>query len=73
MTSVFSRLQTRVETTAAALTLTRHGCYRAQRFLLSRPVAADTMASLLSAPRLPMGSFDHEKTIDAARDLARQR
>jgi len=37
MTSVFSRLQTRVETTAPALTLMRHGCYRAQGFLLSPP------------------------------------
>jgi EAL domain-containing protein (putative c-di-GMP-specific phosphodiesterase class I) len=62
-----------VETTAAALTLMRHGCYRAQGFLVSRPVTADAMASLLSARRLPMPCFDHDKTIDAASDLARHR
>jgi diguanylate cyclase (GGDEF)-like protein len=62
-----------VETKAAALTLMRHGCHRAQGFLVSHPVAADTMASLLSARRLPMPFFDHDKTIDAASDLARQR
>ena len=47
----------------------RHGCYRAQGFLLSHPVAADTMASLLSARRLPMSFFDHGKAFNAARDL----
>jgi diguanylate cyclase len=62
-----------VETKAAALTLIRHGCQRAQGFLVSRPVTADTMASLLSARRLRMSCFDHDKTIDAASDLARQR
>jgi EAL domain-containing protein (putative c-di-GMP-specific phosphodiesterase class I) len=62
-----------VETTAVAPTLMRHGCYRAQGYLPSRPVAADTMASLLSTRRLPMAFFDHDKAFDAARDLARQR
>jgi hypothetical protein len=57
---------------AAALTLMRHGCYRGQGFLLSQPVAADAMASLLSAGRLPMTFFDHDKAFDAARDLVRQ-
>lgn len=62
-----------VETSAAAVTLMRHGCYRAQGFLLSHPVAADTMASMLSARRLPMSFFDHGKAFDAAHDLVRQR
>lgn len=62
-----------VETTAAALTLMRNGCYRAQGFLISHPVTADAMSSLLSARRLPRSCFDHDKTIDAAGDLARQR
>jgi diguanylate cyclase (GGDEF)-like protein len=43
-----------VETPAAALTLMQHGCHRAQGFLLSRPVAADAMESLLSGGRLRM-------------------
>ena len=62
-----------VETTTAALTLMRNGCYRAQGFLISHPVTADAMSSLLSARRLPISCFDHDKTIDAAGDLARQR
>ncbi|BBZ12404.1 bifunctional diguanylate cyclase/phosphodiesterase [Mycobacterium branderi] len=37
-----------VETPAAALTLMRHGCHRAQGFLLSRPLPADAMEALLS-------------------------
>jgi diguanylate cyclase len=41
-----------VETPAAALTLMQHGCHRAQGFLLSRPVAADAMESLLSGGRM---------------------
>ena len=36
-----------VETEEAALTLLRHGCYRAQGFLLSRPVDGEAMESLL--------------------------
>ena len=55
-----------VETTAAALTLMRLGCYRAQGFLFSHPVAADAMAPLLSARRLPMPFFDHDKAYDTA-------
>ncbi len=43
-----------VETPAAATTLMRHGCYRAQGFLLSRPVAGDAMESLLSRRWMPM-------------------
>ena len=43
-----------VETEAAATTLLRHGCYRAQGFLLSQPVTADVMKSLLTAGRLPV-------------------
>ena len=43
-----------VETEAAALTLLRHGCYRAQGFLLSRPIASDAMESLLSIGRVPV-------------------
>jgi diguanylate cyclase (GGDEF)-like protein len=62
-----------VETQVAARTLMRHGCYRAQGFLLSRPLAADAMASLLSARQLTTTFFDHEKACDAARELARQR
>ncbi|MEH3142665.1 MAG: EAL domain-containing protein [Mycobacterium kyogaense] len=41
-----------VETTAAALTLLRHGCHRAQGFLLSRPIAAGPMESLLAKGRI---------------------
>ncbi|HEX7426072.1 MAG TPA: EAL domain-containing protein, partial [Mycobacterium sp.] len=43
-----------VETEAAALTLLRHGCYRAQGFLLSRPVAGNVMESLLAQRRIPV-------------------
>jgi diguanylate cyclase (GGDEF)-like protein len=43
-----------VETEAAAMTLLRHGCYRAQGFLLSRPIAGDAMESLLAKGRIPM-------------------
>ncbi len=43
-----------VETEEAALTLLRHGCYRAQGFLLSRPVAGDAMESLLAKRRIPV-------------------
>lgn len=62
-----------VQTAAAAKTLMRYGCYRAQGFLLSHPVPADAMASLLSAPWLPMPFFDPGQGFDAARDLARPR
>ncbi len=43
-----------VETPAAALTLMRHGCHRAQGYLLSRPLASKAMESLLSTRWVPM-------------------
>ncbi|MBX7430542.1 EAL domain-containing protein [Mycobacterium sp. Y57] len=43
-----------VETDAAALTLLRHGCHRAQGFLLSRPVAGSEMKSLLAKGCIPV-------------------
>jgi EAL domain-containing protein (putative c-di-GMP-specific phosphodiesterase class I) len=43
-----------VETEAAALTLLRHGCYRAQGFLLSRPIEGDAMEALLARGRIPV-------------------
>jgi diguanylate cyclase (GGDEF)-like protein len=43
-----------VETPAAALTLMRHGCHRAQGFLLSRPLPKNATESLLSAASMPM-------------------
>jgi len=43
-----------VETEAAALTLLRHGCHRAQGFLLSRPIAGAAMESLLAKGRIPL-------------------
>jgi diguanylate cyclase len=43
-----------VETPAAALTLMRHGCHRAQGFLLSRPVQGNAMEALLAARWMPM-------------------
>jgi EAL domain-containing protein (putative c-di-GMP-specific phosphodiesterase class I) len=55
-----------VETTSAALTLMRHGCYRAQGFLLSNPLAADAMGSLLAERRLTMSFFDHDSAYDTA-------
>ena len=41
-----------VETELAAQTLMTHGCYSAQGYLLSRPVTADAMESLLAVGRL---------------------
>lgn len=38
-----------VETSAAALTLMRHGCHRAQGFLFSRPVPAPVAGSMLAS------------------------
>lgn len=49
-----------VETAAAALTLMRHGCYRGQGFLLSRPLAADAMTPLLAAGRLSVPLLAHD-------------
>jgi diguanylate cyclase (GGDEF)-like protein len=43
-----------VETDAAALTLLRHGCHRAQGFLLSRPIPGAAMESLLANGRIPV-------------------
>jgi diguanylate cyclase (GGDEF)-like protein len=43
-----------VETEMAAMTLLRHGCYRAQGFLLSRPIPGDAMESLLARGRIPV-------------------
>lgn len=43
-----------VETAAAATTLLRHGCYRAQGFLLSRPLSANDMATLFRKGRVPV-------------------
>ncbi|MCV7188611.1 diguanylate cyclase (GGDEF) domain-containing protein [Mycolicibacterium thermoresistibile] len=43
-----------VETEAAALTLLRHGCHRAQGFLLSRPIPSNEMRELLARGRIPM-------------------
>jgi diguanylate cyclase (GGDEF)-like protein len=43
-----------VETPAAALTLMRHGCQRAQGYLLSRPLPNDATESLLSEASMPM-------------------
>ncbi len=54
-----------VETSAAAETLMRHGCYRAQGYLLSRPLAADAVAPLLHARRLNLPSCDHDNAYHA--------
>lgn len=43
-----------VETERAALTLLRHGCYRAQGFLLSKPILGHEMAALLAKGRVPV-------------------
>ncbi len=43
-----------VETPSAALTLMRHGCHRAQGYLLSRPLPGNAMESLLSSRWMPM-------------------
>lgn len=43
-----------VETEAAATTLLRHGCHRAQGFLLSRPLSGEAMALLLAGGRVPV-------------------
>jgi EAL domain-containing protein (putative c-di-GMP-specific phosphodiesterase class I) len=43
-----------VETDAAAATLLRHGCHRAQGFLISRPISGPDMADLLRKGRVPL-------------------
>jgi EAL domain-containing protein (putative c-di-GMP-specific phosphodiesterase class I) len=56
-----------VENPTAALTLMRHGCHRAQGFLLSRPIGGTAMESLLSARWIPMPFLaDSESLTDAA-------
>jgi diguanylate cyclase len=56
-----------VEKPTAAMTLMRHGCHRAQGFLLSRPIGGNAMESLLSARWIPMPFLaDSESLTDAA-------
>jgi diguanylate cyclase (GGDEF)-like protein len=43
-----------VETEIAAQTLLKHGCHRAQGFLLSRPLIGDDMVRLLTEGRVPV-------------------
>jgi diguanylate cyclase (GGDEF)-like protein len=43
-----------VETEAAAMTLLRHGCHRAQGFLLSHPLSGEDMEALLAKGRVPV-------------------
>ena len=43
-----------VETTAAAQILLRHGCHRAQGFLLSRPIEGAAMAELFARKRIQL-------------------
>lgn len=43
-----------VETEAAALTLLEHGCYRAQGYLLSRPIGGEEMQALLTKGHIPV-------------------
>lgn len=43
-----------VETEAAAVTLLRHGCHRAQGFLLSRPIPGEEMEALLRRGHVPV-------------------
>jgi hypothetical protein len=45
----------------------RHGCHRAQGFLLSRPIGGSAMESLLSARWIPMPFLaDSEALTDSA-------
>ena len=62
-----------VETPAAALTLMRHGCQRAQGYLLSRPLPNNATESLLSAASMPMPFLADSGALSGERDLARQR
>ena len=55
-----------VETEAAAMTLLRHGCHRAQGFLLSRPVAGEAMESLLSRGRIPVHFSAAPRVVECA-------
>jgi diguanylate cyclase len=54
-----------VETPAAALTLMQHGCSRAQGYLLSRPIAGNSMESLLSSRWLPMPFLANSEALTA--------
>ncbi len=47
-----------VETGTAATTLLRHGCHRAQGFLLSRPIPSDQMEALLRRGSIPVDFAD---------------
>jgi diguanylate cyclase len=55
-----------VETPAAALTLMRHGCHQAQGFLLSRPLPAGAMRSLLSTRRIAMPFLAESEVVGVA-------
>lgn len=55
-----------VETPAAAQTLMQHGCYRAQGFLLSRPVPGEAMEALLAARWMPLPFLADRETLPAA-------
>jgi len=43
-----------VETESAARTLLQHGCYRAQGYLLSRPLVGPAMEALFAQQRIPV-------------------
>ena len=55
-----------VETPAAALTLMRHGCHRAQGYLLSRPLPGNAMESLLSSRWMPMPFLADSQALTAS-------
>ena len=55
-----------VQTPAAAKALMHHGCHRAQGYLLSRPIAGDTMEALMSAGRLPMPFLTGDEALTRA-------
>jgi len=56
-----------VETEAAAKTLLHHGCFRAQGFLLSRPVTSAVMQNLLSNGRIPLSFAAPHKPVTVPR------
>jgi diguanylate cyclase (GGDEF)-like protein len=56
-----------VETEAAAKTLLHHGCFRAQGFLLSRPVTSAVMHKLLSSGRIPLSFAAPQKPVTVPR------
>ncbi|MGH3556578.1 putative bifunctional diguanylate cyclase/phosphodiesterase [Mycobacterium sp.] len=59
-----------LETPAAALTLMRHGCHRAQGYLLSRPLGSKATESLLTTGRMPMPFLADSDALALGRDLA---